>query len=498
MNPTPRAQKWILAAVVVVLAAIYGIVWLAPGFGLYHDDAIYLMTARSLLAGHYTIDSLPAPIVQTKYPPVWPAVLALFSLVSSNLQWLKLAPLGCGAAWLWVTRRLLLKMGASPAAAWAIVGLTAMAPTTVFLAGNLMSEMVFSLLVTTALLLLLEERNTQAGFCAGLAFLTRTIGAPLMAACVVVLLLRRRLKGAAQFTAAAALAALPWLGWTAYHSAGDRYYSSANYVVQNVITGLQASEKLAVVGNNFLFLLASPFALLTNLSGPWSVAGTFLLAVWCLYKRRQLVPDVFLFLYLLTTDLWAWPPQRFVAPLLPLILWVIWRAVRTVKSREMVVACVLILAGVTMYATVRQLPVTLRNGQFPSSLQPPDDWRQMEKMFAWVRANTPPDAVIMANLDPLWYLRTGRKVARGFRPDPFHTFYSPGSTPINVADLTAEFLKSGAAYVALSPDRDFAEAASYHKAMEALVRGGLLEPVEGTGLAPGYRLLRATGTSSLR
>ena len=76
--------------------------------------------------------------------------------------------------------------------------------------------------------------------------------------------------------------------------------------------------------------------------------------------------------------------------------------------------------------------------------------------------------------------------------------HSPGSTPINVADLTAEFLKSGAAYVALSPDRDFAEAASYHKAMEALERGGLLEPVEGTGLAPGYRLLRATGRSSLR
>jgi hypothetical protein len=50
----------------------------------------------------------------------------------------------------------------------------------------------------------------------------------------------------------------------------------------------------------------------------------------------------------------------------------------------------------------------------------------------------------------------------------------------------------------MSPDRDFGEAAAYNKAVEALERGGLLEPVDGVGLARSYRLLKATGASSLR
>jgi hypothetical protein len=104
----------------------------------------------------------------------------------------------------------------------------------------------------------------------------------------------------------------------------------------------------------------------------------------------------------------------------------------------------------------------------------------------------------MANLDSLWYLNTGRKAIRGFTADPYRLFYSPGSTPVTAAELSAELLKSRPTYVAISPDRDFVESAFYNRAVEALERGGLLEAVDGAGLAHGYRLLRATGASSLR
>jgi hypothetical protein len=494
-----RAERWFLAVVVALLAAVYFIAWWTPGFGLYHDDGVYLSTARSLIAGHgYAIESLPTPIPQTKYPPALPALLALFSLVSSNLQWLKLIPLGCAAAWLWMTRKLLLKMGASNTASLVIAGLTAAAPVVVFLATNLLSEMLFSLLVSAALLFLLEERPVAGGLCAGLAFLTRTAGISLIGACVLILLMRKRLRGAAILTATSVLVASPWLAWQAFHPVQDRYYGGGNYVAENVITGLQASEKVAVMSNNLLFLLASPSALLTNFTSLWTVVATAVLALWCLYKRRQLVPDLFLFLYMLMLDLWAGPPQRFMAPVLPLILWVTWRAVRTIQPREMVVAAVLILSAVTLFSTVRRLPETVRNGQFPSSPQPPSDWSELEKMFAWVRANTPQDAIVMANLDPLWYLETGRKAVRGFVPDNLRTFYTPGATPIAASGMAAELLRTHAGWVAISPDRDFAEAPAYHRAVEALERGGLLEPVEGVGLAPGYRLLRATGVTSLR
>jgi hypothetical protein len=485
----PRLERLILTALVATVAVVYVIAWLAPGFGLHRDDAVYLVIARALRAGHgYALDSLPTPIPQTEYPPLLAAMLTLFSLVSNNVQWLKLEPMACCAVWLWLTRKLLLKMGASRAAALAIVMLTAAAPITVFLATNLMPETLFAVLLTAALLLLLEERTWTGGFCAGLAFLTQTAGASLIAACVLILLVRKRLRGAAQFTAGAALPALPWLGWT----------GGAIYAPQEAITGLPASEKLVVMSNNLVSLVGSPFALLTNFSSTWTVVATAALAIWCLYKRRQLAPDLFFLLYMLTLDLRVGPPQHLVAPVLPLILWLVWRSVRTMTPREMPAGAVLILAGFTLFATLRQTPVTIRNGTFPPSADLPNDWKEMEKMFAWVRSNTPPDANVMANLDPLWYLNTGRKAIRGFTPDPYRTYYSPGLAPITAAGLSAEFLKSRPAYVVISPDRDFIESTSYTRAVEALERGGLLEAVDGVGLAHGYRLLRATGASTLR
>ena len=45
-------------------------------------------------------------------------------------------------------------------------------------------------------------------------------------------------------------------------------------------------------------------------------------------------------------------------------------------------------------------------------------------------------------------------------------------------------------YVALTPDRDFAESPAYHRAVEALERGGVLEAVAMPGVSGEYRLLR--------
>ena len=78
-------QRAIIAVFFAVLAVFYALAWLSPAIGLYHDDAVYLVTAKAIAAGHgYTIESLPHPIPQTKYPPLFPAVLALFALVSHS------------------------------------------------------------------------------------------------------------------------------------------------------------------------------------------------------------------------------------------------------------------------------------------------------------------------------------------------------------------------------------------------------------------------------
>src|SRR5438105_12250232 len=76
----------------------------APAVGMFHDDGIYAVTAKALATGHgYRIISLPGEIAQTKYPILFPALLAavwkLAPEFPQNLFWLKLAPFACTLVW---------------------------------------------------------------------------------------------------------------------------------------------------------------------------------------------------------------------------------------------------------------------------------------------------------------------------------------------------------------------------------------------------------------
>src|SRR5947209_14416847 len=73
-----------------------------PRCGEYHDDAIYLATAKALAEGEgYRLAHLPGAPPQTKYPPLYPALLALLWKLGpafpANLPLLKGLSLLCGA-----------------------------------------------------------------------------------------------------------------------------------------------------------------------------------------------------------------------------------------------------------------------------------------------------------------------------------------------------------------------------------------------------------------
>ncbi|MBM3798106.1 MAG: hypothetical protein FJW31_29635, partial [Acidobacteria bacterium] len=97
-----KQGNWTLAAILVLAAALAPSGWLAwswrgmPHTGIYHDDAIYLVAGKSLAEGNgYRIASLPEQPYQTKYPPLYPAVLAavwkLAPEFPGNLPWVMLA-----------------------------------------------------------------------------------------------------------------------------------------------------------------------------------------------------------------------------------------------------------------------------------------------------------------------------------------------------------------------------------------------------------------------
>jgi hypothetical protein len=466
MNLTRGAQRAIIAIFCAILLVVYGIAWFAPSIGLFQDDGVNLVTAQSFVTGHgYTTN-----------PPVFPIMLGFFTLVSRQTQWLKLLPLLCTIGWLALSYRLLRRMGARSGGAWLLVLIAAASPTVVYLGTNLMPEPMFALLTVAALLLVLDERAFLAGVCAGLAALTLNTGLPLVGACMIVFVARHRFRSAAQFTAAAMLFVAPWLGWSLANASGS--------------PSLHASEKLVVLGSNIVSLLSSPFALLSGIGGLYAVIATAVLVGWSLIRRRQLMPDLFLGLYCLVLLTRVGPPQLFVAPILPLVLWIVWRAFQNAKLQEAVAAFAIILATIPMVADARRLPDTLRYGQFPGDGHTPSDWHQLERVFRYIRENTPPDAVILANLDAMFYLNTGRKAIRGFVPDGYKLYYAPPNSVITPDQLGKQILANGVTYVALTPDRDFPEAGAYHRAVEALERGGVLEPVAVPGVSGEYRLLK--------
>ena len=471
MTINRTALRAIILIYFAALAVIYAIAWLSPAIGQYHDDAVYLVLAKAIAAGHgYLVETLPNPVPETQFPPLFPALLALFTLVSQQFQWLKLLPLSCTVGWLILTRRLLLKMGASPNSALLLVGLTAASPAIVLLGTSLMAESLFALLVTAALLTLLEERAWLAGLFAGLATLTRIAGVPLIVACILILVARRRLRSAAIFAAVAMVMIAPWFGWSLAH-AGNTYLSS------NIFTGLAANEKLMVLAHNFVSLLASPFALVTGYSNTFAIGTTVVILIWSLIVRRQLAPDLFVALYCMALLCWVWPPERFVAPILPLLLWIVWRAFRNVKPREAVAAVVLIVALIPLFA----------NATRKSSAH---DQAEMQKLYAFIRANTSPASVLLADQYAVFYLNTGRKAIRGFVPNGFDLYYAVRQSAITPDKLSNAIRQSQVSYVVLTPDAEFAESAAFHESVAALERGGVVEPVDLPGESRDYRLLK--------
>ncbi len=480
------SQRAIIVIFFAALAVIYGIAWLTPAVGLYRDDGVYLVTAKAIAAGH----GYAAP--QTKFPPLFPAVLALFTLVSQQTQWLKLLPLLCSIGWLALTYKLLLKMGATKNGALMLIFLAAASPMVVFLATNLLSETLFALLLTAALLMLLEDRAFFAGALAGLATLTRVAGVPLIFACILTLVIRRRLRSAVIVTAVAMLIVAPWFGWSLANAphgqGGDNYLSS------NILTALPANEKFIVLTRNLYMLLASPFSLLTGIASVYAVAGIVLAFAWCLCVRRNLLPDLFIGLYCLMLLCVTWPPERFVAPVLPLILWMLWRVVSHIRIQEALAAGILILAGAGLWADAVRIPKMLADGAFSDGAQrgeqAPDNWREMQKLFAYIRASTPPSSVLLGELDPVLYLNTGRKAVRGFVPDGFGLFYAAKQAGVTPDQISTAILRDQVDYVVLTPDRGLAESASFHSAVQALERGGVLQPVAIPGISGEYRLLQ--------
>ena len=420
----------------------------APHLGFFHDDSLFWVCARSLAGGGgYRIQSLPGEPYQTKYPPLYPLLLA--AVWKLNPAFPNNLPLAVLSSWLTLVACLLAArvafrdLGAGPNGAWVLSGALALSPYYALCGISLLSELPFTCLSLAALALIERARGPSrgvglavvAGLVASAACLTRTVGLALLAAGPLVFLIEKQYRRAAAF----ALAMLPgaaWLLWTHAHrlarpDAVALYYTDyLGYWVHDGTAGNIAvllwrnlDNLLLAIGGMFVFGLGDSFAgkSLARVLAVAAVVGTARL--W----RRSGATAYVLFTAgcLLALLFWNYSPdQRFIVPVFPVLLGGFWAELRRLAGKlraaflgramgERVVAgaislaltALLYLAGARAYGGLfSALPAFVAQQRATVA-----DYRTA---YRWIAANTPPNAALLAYMDPILYLYTGRQACR--------------------------------------------------------------------------------------
>ena len=478
----PPRTRYVIPAVLAaaaVFAYAYGIFSTTPSVGLFHDDGVYVVTAKALAEGQgYRIISIPGAPPQTKYPILFPWLLSLvwraFPAFPANLPMLRAVPVGACGLWLCASWALLRRLGASANAASVALLLTIAAPLVLFLSTALLSETLFAALFTTALLVLTElERGGKddrvLGLCAGLlvgaSLLTRTAGAPAGVAAGLAFMLQRRWMTGFLFATGLMLFAAPWWLWVSRYGSEpilDPFYSAASYQSWNLVFNYAWPEKLAVLGFNVVF--ASEFGQFWGLNpAHWLGILVALVTSGCLvrglWRNRRSIVVLMIVVYLATVLLWVFPPQRFLVPVLPVLIWFgyvganqRWPAAAALATLLLVSTTPQVLAlargaratGTTWYSAAQLL-----------------DWRALERQYDWIKAETMPDAVLTGVHDPTHFLFTGRLSLRPYSFDPLLLYYKAGrkgENPLGTAeDFRRRLQKLNAGYVIATPRDGVAE-----------------------------------------
>ncbi|MFY9573664.1 MAG: glycosyltransferase family 39 protein [Blastocatellia bacterium] len=438
-------------------------------FGFYHDDGIYVVTAKALATGNgYRIISLPSEPAQTKYPPFYPFLLSLIwrlhpqfpENLSAMMLLSALATIGFLALTWWY---LTTQKYASKGLALLVVGLVAINWRTLILATGIYSEMFYALLSIAGLYFAeAHDKDKQTwkgsvglGLVIGLAFLTRTSGIALLISLGAYYALHKRFRRVLVPLAAGGVFVIAWVGWSYINrTSGDgvntAYYTSYFRDFSDIITELQREGNASLL-SILLKLILRNVALITftiptvclglsvnsiqALSGHFIVLGLGLLVVAVLLVIKGFVRTspgglrllhTYVLTYLALHLLWPYGIyDRFLMPLLPFLLLfltteiagLIQLARREFSSSGQIAGR--LAAIVLVSAMFMVLGVTLYNygaGAYRSLFSSKDnaDNRAAEdaQAIGWINTNTPASDVLVCYRDPLYYLYTGRKATR--------------------------------------------------------------------------------------
>ena len=420
------------AAIAIVVATAAAALSRSSIVGFYHDDGIYLSSARSIAGGqNYRLDHLPGEPPATKYPPLYPLTLAAFTggLEPLGLPWLKvpsILALTVTAVLVWVWLRSDDVPETTAAVAALLVGLN---PGLLSHADLLLSDVLFTAFSTSTVWLAARGRHPALlGLMLGATVLTRSVGVAFVVALVSALAARRRWRAAVICLTTCAATLVPYFLWRLEHHASVspllQYYVAYEPQVWRALWA-EPSMVAAVITSNLRFFAAVfgevaglPIAGLQLL-----IAGAALVGLW--WRRRTasgLTIGLSSLAYLVLIVGHPYPMARYLLPLMPLIWILAAHAMAPLGARGATVLILPLASCMLWMQHYRQLPADAVHGGFGRSMI--YTATGFLETADWIRRCTLPSARLASAHDPFYYLATGRKAVRPWLHNPIT--YTPG------------------------------------------------------------------------
>jgi hypothetical protein len=523
-SQTLTPKDWSLALVLVAFTVLLGSWQMITGVsGVYHDDGIYISTAKALAEGQgYRLINLPEAPPQTKYPPLYPALLAviwkIYPTFPDNLVFMQLITLLSGAAMVGLAYLYMVRFGYFTRGVAAGAGaLTLTSKFYLYFCTVTLSELPFALLAVLALWALeSQDENPSSkprsqfllGVILSLPILIRTIGVLFLP--LGFFKLWKRGRPLLWTTVGVSALFLPWLVWMLmiprWHSADmmSTYYT--NYLTWWYSFGTSAFSQ--IIATNIFYA-----ALGTIVSGvslfdisfffptwAWPLVALVGIIIWLYvikdsFKGRIL--PLYLVIYLIIILAWPWPPYRFLIPILPFLLayllnWTKQALQAAPWSHPRWLTSIILVAVLTVnlifMARITQMS---RSGHYPLSglLKEEVAWQSYEDIFRWIKSYTKPSDVIASGLDSMIFLYTGRQAFRPFQGRPVSLFYGGKDPALGSWEEILHFLKRyKARFLVQVPMPGFSEEKPFAAVIEqlALRCPGLLKVVH---VAPDNRFL---------
>jgi hypothetical protein len=412
-----------------------------PQFGKYQDDGLLLIGGKSLHdSAGYRIANLPGKPYQTKYQPLYPALLSLVWVadakfpenlrILSFLQWLIVI------GWLAASFALFRSAGFAAWKCAAMVVFLASCPWLVYWALLPTADIIFSLLVAGLFLLLRQHRDDSRwwwviGGIGAAACLTKVAAILIVPAIWAGGWRPAQWKRSLAITLPMLAAFTGWTLWAALQRAPGAnsvlwYYT--DYVAFDIKNGGLAAlpqivesnlgSLLATVGNCFFFDLAN--------SLPGRFLAVIILAAWISGVRRMVKRAVaveyavFCILLVLLLLVWNFSPNaRLLAPALPLLAMglcaeaehlagLIQRAARSLKKADRIAAPVVGAGVAAGWAAALLLNLNFIAHGIPALLDRDRSALARDRnTFEWCKRSLPASSVILANNDTYLYLATG-------------------------------------------------------------------------------------------